>query len=71
MIGSDEYKLLSHWFDSTKVREVQIRQSSRMGDGCSSHLGVLILSFNFFFLSSLNSLIERNNSIGQYFYSVH
>ena len=38
-LGSDKYKSLSHWFDSTTVltHEVQIPPSSRTGGGCSTH----------------------------------
>ena len=36
-LGSDKYKPLSNWFDSTKIRtrEVRIPRSSSTGDECS------------------------------------
>ena len=42
-LGSDKYKFLSHWFDSTWARthEVRIPHSPKTRDGRSTHLAIL------------------------------
>ena len=43
-LGSDKYKSLSHWFDSTRVQthKVWISWSPKTGDRCSTHSAILL-----------------------------